>query len=147
MITYYKQFKTKTMKKLILLLSIITICYACQKQTIEPIVANNSKLTQSACGWDGTFISDSAATMDICAQGNLMDTILNLNVQLLYLGDSIYYNGQVACKYDLDNTTKSLNYLDPVQISSLHINTLQGYKQDSILLKTKSNKYIVLVKH
>ncbi len=136
------------MKKLILLLSIITICYACQKQTIEPIVANSSKLTQSVCGWDGIYTSDSAATVYICTQANLVDTFVNLTSQIVYLGDSTYYTGQVACKYDIDNNTKLVSYLDSIYIrTAFHINTVPSYKTDSILFKTKSNKYFVLIKH
>lgn len=135
------------MKKLILLLPIITICYACQKQTIEPIETNSNKSTQSSCGWDGTYVSDSSATVYTCSLAHLTDTIVNLSAQIVYLGDSTYYTGQVACKYDLDNATKSISYLDSMHLTAFHINTVTNYKQDTILLKTKSNKYFALVKH
>lgn len=136
------------MKKLILLLSIISICYACKKQTVEPIQLNSDKITQSPCDWDGTYIADSAATKLLVSlsQGTIVDTILNLSMQIVYLGDSVYSNGQVACKYDLDNVTKSLNFLSPASVNGYRLNTVQSLRYDSVTLITKSNKYIALIR-
>lgn len=134
------------MKKLFLLGVLSLMIYSCQKQTIAPIEVSN-KSTQSACAWDGIYVADSAATAYTCAQTNLVDTLANISAEIIYLGDSVYSTGQVACKYDLDNITKSISYLDPTYVAiAFRVNAVPSYKTDTIILKTRSNKYFALVK-
>ena len=46
----------------------------------------------------------------------------------------------------MHNTTKSISYLDSMHLTAFHINTVTSYKTDTIILKTRSNKYFALVK-
>lgn len=136
------------MKKLILLSSIITICYSCQKQTIEPTVQNN--VQQSTCGplgdcYSGTYLFDSIKTMDPTINQTGTDTIVtNLIVKVEYKGDSLI-NGYTYIKYKLDSNTCNLPFILQSSINSYNsLMWLKGTTYGSgVILETKTHKIMV----
>lgn len=137
------------MKKLILLSAIITICYACSKpEPLQPMVLNNLQNQPLHCELQGTYKSDSAATMTLYNQG-IQDTIItNLIVSIVFAKDTFLpLIGYSKCKYDWDSVTKTLPFISHSTIVNLQNGQLaSNVKADTIAMYTKSNKYFLLVK-
>lgn len=142
------------MKKLILLLSIITICYACKKQPTSPsttLVQNNIQIP--LCGplgdcYSGTYVFDSLKTMDPKFNATGTDTIIpGLTIHVLYNGDTII-NNNTFIKYKLDSITCSLQYLNPLFISGFNklIWLKNSTYNNDVVLQTKTQKSFVCFK-
>lgn len=140
------------MKKLILLLSIITICYSCQKQTIEP---STFKSTQS--------VYDQCSDSGICSEGIYetgpnftagYDTILHqlgsttqfAQVKLTFIG-TVPNNGSYlndSLKYKMSIVNFDTTYMD---MSSLRIIYQRRHQSAEVFgLKVKSGKWIIFRK-
>lgn len=138
------------MKKLILLLSIITIGYSCQKQTIEPTVQNN--VQQSTCGplgdcFSGTYVFDSILSSNV-PNNPYQDTVCNGLICIIsYEGDTII-NGGNYIKYNADAAFNSTPFLSQGSITNL--NAMIRNKNDAynnvFALQTKTNKVLVFKK-
>jgi hypothetical protein len=140
------------MKKIILLLTILTIGYACKKETVEPISITNKVQQQDVCDYAGFFTTDSAATMVIANQG-VQDTIVhNLTVEIIFVGDTFLQNiNAIRCKYKFDSVTKALPFLSYSSWYNLEshagIPNLANYQSyDTLALYTKTGRYFRLVR-
>jgi len=138
------------MKKLILLLSILTICYSCQKQTIEPSIQNN--VQQSQCGplgdcFSGTYVFDSILSSNV-PNNPYQDTVCNgLTCIISYESDTVI-NGGIYINYKADSAFNNTPFLS--QSSITNINAMRWIKNDYysnvFALNTKTNKILVFKK-
>ena len=123
------------MKKLILLLSIITICYACSKpEPLQPMVLNTLQNQPLHCEMQGTYKADSAATMTRANTG-VQDTIItNLIASIVFVKDTFLSNiGYSKCKYDWDSITKTLPFISHSTIVNLQIGVRAGNQRKKIV--------------
>ena len=137
------------MKKIFLIIGIITISISCNNtQPIQPIQPNSLQNQPLHCEYQGTYKSDSAATMTLYNQG-VQDTIItNLTVSIVFVKDTFLpLIGYSKCKYDWDSITKTLPFISHSTIVNLQNGQLaSNVKADTIPMYTKSGKYFLLVK-
>jgi len=136
------------MKKLILLLSIITICYSCQKQTIAPIVAKSTQTIYDPCADSG-----------ICSEGFYetgptflanYDTIIHQKNSITQFGKAkLTFIGYGSPKSVLDDTLLykvTLYNTDStyINMSTIQIIHVQNHRTaDLFTCKSKSGKWII----
>ncbi len=136
------------MKKLILLLPIIAICYACQKQTIEPIVAKSSQLTYDLCADSGICSEGIYETGPTFTPG--YDTIIHqIGSTTQFAQIKLTFNGYGSPVDLLDDTlTYKMTLLNVdtsyIKMSSIYILHEQRYRTKQVFtLKSKTGKYII----
>lgn len=137
------------MKNLILLITVLTITYACNKpQPIEPFNGPTNKINnqQSQCGFNGIYVADSIATVNYAVKWSTTDTIVQLSSEIIYIGDTTFNTGVTCCKYELDSVTRNLNYLSYGTKHNYNGAYPLNYKYDTIAFLTNTNKTIILVK-
>ena len=104
------------MKKIILLFTILTISFACKKQTIEPEPVNNVQQVHT-CGpfnacWSGTFQYDSALTAQYIQNNpTAQDTLISNFYYTVYADRDTVMQNKEFVHYITDSLTHTYNFL------------------------------------